>query len=108
MRGQDFWLGGDPNLKSHAMTSSEIFEKDTFSGPRYHKMEDQKPWPGFSRNQDFAERRGLTPKAKMSELGDTLNKLMLLKRTTAAGRFFVIKKKKLSYFNAIKSHFGRF
>ena len=24
-------------------------------GPRYRKMEDQKPWPGFLRNQDFAE-----------------------------------------------------
>ena len=38
--------------------------------PRYRKMEGQKPWPGFSRRQDFAERRGLTPKVKMSELGD--------------------------------------
>ena len=27
-------------------------------GQRHRKMEDQKPWPGFSRNQDFAEGRG--------------------------------------------------
>ena len=27
-------------------------------GQRYHKMEDQKPWPGFSSNQNFAEGRG--------------------------------------------------
>ena len=26
---------------------------------RHRKMEDQKPWRGFSRNQDFAEGRGL-------------------------------------------------
>ena len=62
-------------------------------------MEDLKPWPGFSRNQDFAEGRELTPKVKMSELGDALSKLVQLKRITdgrlgaepsAAGRFFVI------------------
>ena len=48
-------------------------------------MEDQKPWLGFSRNQDFAEGRGLTPKVKMSELGDALSKLMQLKRITDGG-----------------------
>ena len=67
-------------------------------GLRYRKMEDQRPWPGFSRNQDFAEGRGLTPKVKTCELGDALSKLMQPKRITdwglrakspAAGRFFV-------------------
>ena len=50
--------------------------------PRYRGMEDQKPWLGFSRNQDFAEGRGLTPKIKMSELGDAFSKLVLLKLIT--------------------------
>ena len=40
------------------------------------KMEDQKPWPGSSRNQDFAHRIGLEPKVKMSELRDVLSKLV--------------------------------
>ena len=44
------------------------------------KMKDQKPWPGSSCNQDFAHGRGLEPKVKMSELGDTLSKLVLVKR----------------------------
>ena len=45
-------------------------------GPRYRKMEDQKPWPGFSRNQDFAEGRELTPKIKVSQLGYAMSKLV--------------------------------
>ena len=45
-------------------------------------MEDQKPWPGFSRNQDFAKGKGLTLNVKMSELRDALIKLVLLKRIT--------------------------
>ena len=45
-------------------------------------MEDQKPWPGFLRNHDFAEGSGLTgtTKIKMSDLGDALSKLEQLKR----------------------------
>ena len=31
-RSLDFGLGGGLNRKSHAMTSSEIFEKETFMG----------------------------------------------------------------------------
>ena len=63
-------------------------------------MKDQKPSPGFSRNQDFAEGRGLTPKVISSELGDASSKLVQLKCVTnrnlvavelpAAGQFFVI------------------
>ena len=49
-------------------------------GKRYRKTEDQKPFPLFSRNQDFAEERGLKPKVKMSELEDVLSKLVHLKR----------------------------
>ena len=33
-------------------------------GRRHHRMEDQKPWPGLARNQDFAKGRGLEPKVK--------------------------------------------
>ena len=35
-------IGGGPNHKSHAMTSSEIFKKGTFVGQRYRRMEDLK------------------------------------------------------------------
>ena len=91
-------MGEGASHKSHAITSSEIFEKELFTGPRYCKIEDQKPWPGFSRNQDFAEGRGLRPKVKMSASGEALSKLVQLKRITdrglgaklpAAGQFFV-------------------
>ena len=44
-------------------------------GKRNHKMEDQKPWPGFLCNQNFAEKRGLKPKVKLSELGDALSQV---------------------------------
>ena len=43
---------------------------------RYRKMEDQKPWPGYSRHQDVADWRRLEPKVKLSELGDALSKLV--------------------------------
>ena len=39
-------------------------------GQRYPKTEDQKPWLDFSRNQDFADGRGLEPKLKLSESDD--------------------------------------
>ena len=45
-------------------------------------MKGQKPWPAFSREQDFAERRGLEPKVKISELGEALDKLVQLNRIT--------------------------
>ena len=54
-------------------------------GPRYRKMDNQKPWPAFSRNQDFAEGRGLTPNVKVSESGDVASKLVQLKRITDVG-----------------------
>ena len=54
------------NYKSHTMTSSKIFETGTFcrTDTVYRRMEDQKPWPGLARNQDFSKRRGLKPKVK--------------------------------------------
>ena len=56
------WEGG-ANQKSHAMTSSEIFERGTnFVGQRYRRMEDQKPWPGLALNREFSKGRGLKPK----------------------------------------------
>ena len=52
---------------------------------RYCKTEDQKPWPGFSCNQDFAEERRLEPNVEMYESGDALSKLVSLKRITVGG-----------------------
>ena len=96
---------------------------------RYRKMEDQKPWPGFSHNQDFAEGKGLTPKVKMPELEEALSKLELLKRIIDGvwgqspqppeamgvwrqrpqplGNFLQFFRKN-RYFDVIKSHFARF
>ena len=45
-------------------------------GQRYRKTEDQKPRPGFSRKQDFAEERQLEPIVKMSESGEAMSKLV--------------------------------
>ena len=61
------WGGGGGGTKSQVMTSSEIFEKGTFVGQRYCRLEDQKPWPVFARNQDFAIGRGLKPKIKSAK-----------------------------------------
>ena len=49
-RCQDFELGGGLNRKSHALTSSEIFEKRDFMG---QKMKDQKLESDLARNQDL-------------------------------------------------------
>ena len=55
-------------------------------GQKYRKTEDQKPWPGFSRNQNFAKERGLEPKVKMSESGEAFEyKLVYLKHITDGG-----------------------
>ena len=43
---------------------------------RYHRMEDQKPWGGLARNQDFAKGRGVETKVenvKRSKLKDVLS-----------------------------------
>ena len=69
-------------------------------------MENQKPWPGVWRKQDFAEGRGLTPQDKMSESTEALSKLMQLKRITDGGLMGDPSRWKSSYFNAIKSHFA--
>ena len=61
-RGQDFNWGGGANQKSHAMKSSEIFERGMFVGQRYRRMEDPKPWPGLALNREFSKGRGLKPK----------------------------------------------
>ena len=87
-------------------------------GQNYHRMEDQKPWPNWALEQNFAEGKKLErkpKKLKMSNLRDVLSKVIQLKQITdgglgaeppAAERFFVIFWKK-SYFNAIESHFPR-
>ena len=45
------------------MTCNDVFKhfqnEKLFKGHRYRKMEDQKSWPGLSRNQNFAEGGGL-------------------------------------------------
>ena len=53
---------GGANQKSHAMKSSEIFEKGLFVGQRYRRMEDQKPWPGLALNREFSKGSGHKPK----------------------------------------------
>ena len=65
------------------MTSSEIFERETFSETKYRRMEDQKPSTGLAFNQDFAKERELKPKAKMSKLEDLLTKLVQFKLIAA-------------------------
>ena len=52
---------GEPNRKLHAMTSSKVFQEGLFMIQKYRKMEDQKPEPGLTRNQDFAKGRELKP-----------------------------------------------
>ena len=71
-------MKGGPNHKSHTMTSLEIFERGTFVGQRYRRMEDQMPpgLQGLALNQDFAEGRGLKPKVKTSKLEDVLSKVV--------------------------------
>ena len=55
---------GGANQKSHAMKSSENFERGIFIGQRYRRMEDQKPWPGLALNREFSTGRGLKSKVK--------------------------------------------
>ena len=55
---------GGPKPQINAMTSSKIFERGFFVGQKYPRMEDQKPWPGLVRNQDFAQGKGLKTSAK--------------------------------------------
>ena len=44
---------------------------------RYRKIEDQKPWlVCVSRDQDFAEGRGLEPNVTMTEMGGAFSKLV--------------------------------
>ena len=84
---------------------------------RYRKTKDQKPWPGFSRNHDFVDERGLQPKVKLSKSGDALSKLVSRNVSQTGvwgqspeplGNFLYFFGKNSSYFNAIKSHFARF
>ena len=58
------WGGGGGGAKqnSHAMKSSEIFERGIFVGQRYRRMEDQKPWPVLALKGEFSKGRGLKPK----------------------------------------------
>ena len=73
------WGGGQkPQITCNDVIINLSKEK-LFMGERC-KMKDQKPWPGSSCNQDFAHGRGLEPKVNMSELGDALSKLVLVKR----------------------------
>ena len=59
---------GGAKQKSHAMKSSEIFERGIFAGQRYRKMEDQKPWPGLALNREFSKRRRLKSKVTNENL----------------------------------------
>ena len=44
-RSQDFGLGGGPNRKSHAMTSSEIFKKRNFLRDKERSQVEGLVWP---------------------------------------------------------------
>ena len=68
-------IDDDTNRKSLAMTLLKFSKEKLFVVERC-KMKDQKPWRDSSCNQDFAHRRGLEPKVKMSELGDALSELV--------------------------------
>ena len=59
-RSQDFGLGR--NLKSHAMTSSKIFEKRDFLGDKESKIRSRES--GLAPNQNFAKGEGLEPQVK--------------------------------------------
>ena len=45
---------GGANHKSHAMTSSNFFERGIFVG-KHRRMEDLKPWHGLALDQDFTK-----------------------------------------------------
>ena len=61
-RSQDFGLGGGPNCKLHAITSSEIFKKRDFLRDKKEKISS---WGStLASNKDFAEGEGLEPQVK--------------------------------------------
>ena len=46
-RSQDFGLGEGGKLQITCNKSQEIFDRETFCGKRYGRLEDQKQWPVF-------------------------------------------------------------
>ena len=61
-RSQDFWLGGQ--TKNDMQWRHQKFsKKELFVGPKYRRMEDQKPWPGLVLSREFSKGRGLEAKA---------------------------------------------
>ena len=83
-RSQDFGLGEGLNRKSHAITSSEIFEKRDFLWDKEWKI---KSWRSdLARNQDLLKGKDQNCKLKsftyISKLGDVVSKLVQFKRVT--------------------------
>ena len=50
---------GSPNQKSHAIKSSEFYERRTFVEQTYRRMEDQQPWSGLALTESFLKVEGL-------------------------------------------------
>ena len=70
--------GGGANQTSHAMTSSENFEKGTFCGAKISQNGKWKPWLGLAFKQDLVNGNGLNQHLKVQMLykGDMLSKLV--------------------------------
>ena len=54
-----FLIGGGEDQTTCNDVIKQFGNKKLSTRQRYHTMEDQKPWPGLARNQDFAEGRGI-------------------------------------------------
>ena len=57
-----FLIGGEEDQTTCNDVFKQFRNEKLSTGQRYRKMEDQKPWPGLVRNQDFAKGRGLASK----------------------------------------------
>ena len=90
------------------MKSSEIFERGTFVGQKYRRMEDQKPWAGLALNREFSKGRGLKPKVTNENIvhSNASQTGIWGRSPKSLGNFLEFFWKK-SYFNAFGSHFAR-
>ena len=50
---QNFWLGGKGDQITCNDAIKQFRNEKLFTGQRYRKIKDQKPWPGSARNQNF-------------------------------------------------------
>ena len=86
---------GGANQKSHAMKSSEIFDRGIFVEQRYRRIEDQKAWPGLALNREFFKGKWLKPKVTNENLFiQTYHRRGSGDEPPVAGQFFAILLKK--------------